>query len=280
MALPVLDLQEFLTDPFGSLDRVRSQSWLADFGFVTGVVTHEEVRHLLTDDRLEANFSDFLTNFGVTSGAFFEWMSRSPLNYDGAEHTRWRALMSRTFTPRRVEQVRPFLKTAAHELIDGFATSGACEFMAAFADAYPSLGLCELIGVPKNDRDRFRGWANMIGYGFNPIELVSHITEVDAALTQLLAYAGELAERRRADPRDDLVTRIAQASFEEGYTAGDTAASIAGLVFAGHETTKNQLGWTIAVLADHPTVWDAVADGSLARILRTLPGLPALWIPV
>jgi hypothetical protein len=264
MAIPQLDMQDFLADPFGSLERVRSQSWLADFGIVTGVLTHQDARQLLTDDRLHANFADFLGSFGITSGPFFEWMALSPLNHDGPEHLRWRALMSRAFTPRRVEFVRPFLQTAAQELIDGFASTGQCEFMETFADVYPSLGMCELIGVPKEDRDRFRGWANTIGFGFNPVDLVTHIGEVDDALTQLLAYTGDLAERRRVDPHDDLVTRIAQVSFEEGYTAKDAASYIAGLVFAGHETTKNQLGLMIAVLAELPKVWDAVADGSLA----------------
>ena len=65
--------------------------------------------------------------------------------------------------------------------------------MAEFADAYPSLGLCELIGVPAEDRDRFRGWANTIGLGFSPFDLATRIADVDAALTPLLDYTGELA---------------------------------------------------------------------------------------
>jgi hypothetical protein len=190
-------------------------------------------------------------------------MALSPLNRDGADHVRWRSLVSRTFTPRRVEQIRPFLVTAAHELIDAFAARGRCEFVHEFADAYPSLGLCELIGVPKEDRDGFRGWANTIGLGFNPVVLASRIGEVDAALVALLEYTGALAEKRRADPRDDLVTRIAQAAHEDGWSIDETRGAIAGLVFAGHETTKNQLGWMVAVLADHADVWDGVAAGEI-----------------
>jgi cytochrome P450 len=256
-------LTEFLDDPFGSLARARSAGGLTDFGLALGIVAYDDVRALLTDStRLRADFSGFLRTLGITSGAFYDWMAISPLNKDGAEHLRWRALMSRTFTPRRVEQLRPFLTRAAHELIDGFATRGECEFMAEFADAYPSLGLCELIGVPVADRDRFRGWANTIGLGFSPVELVERIGEVDTALTALVDYTGELAEARRKDPRDDLVTRIAQAAHEDGWSTDEVRGFIAGLVFAGHETTKNQLGWTVAVLADRPDVWDAVASGA------------------
>jgi cytochrome P450 len=259
MARAYIDMPEFLADPFGSLERARSAGWLADFGITLGVVRYDEVRTLLTDARLHANFTDFLRSFGITSGPFYEWMAISPLNKDGAEHLRWRALMSRAFTPRSVERIRPFLRQAAHDLIDAFAVRGRCEFVEEFADGYPSLGLCELIGVPAEDRDRFRGWANTIGIGFSPLELAARIGEVDEALSRLLEYTGSLADARRVEPRDDLVTRIAQAASEDGWSTDEVRGFIAGLVFAGHETTKNQLGWMVAALSEHPDVWDTVA---------------------
>jgi len=272
MTRPSMPLDEFLADPFGALKRARDAGPLADFSGgatgdapnVVGVVSHAGVRELLADGRLHENFPDFLRTFGVTSGVFYDWMAISPLNRDGEDHRRWRALMTRTFTPRRLERIRPFLGEAARTLVAGFLPRGRCEFMAEFADQFPSLGLCELIGVPKEDRDRFRGWANTIGLGFSPLVLAECIGEVDAALTQLLAYTGELAARRRTDPRDDLVSRIAAAADEEGgWTEYEVQSFIAGLVFAGHETTKNQLGWMVAVLAERPDVWDAVAAGAL-----------------
>ncbi len=259
-----LDLAEFTADPFGTLRRVRDAGGVIDLELGgVGLMRYEQVRALMADGRLRANFPDFLRAFGVTSGPFYDWMAISPLNRDGADHQRWRALMARTFTPRSVERLRPFLRAAAHELIDGFAARGRCEFMAEFADAYPSLGLCELIGVPAEDRDRFRGWANTIGLGFSPL-VAMHITRVDEALTQLLAYTGELAAARRAEPRDDLVSRIAQAAREDGWSDFEAQGWIAGLVFAGHETTKNQLGWMVQVLSAEPETWDAVAAGRTA----------------
>ncbi|MEO6025902.1 MAG: cytochrome P450, partial [Candidatus Binatia bacterium] len=129
-------------------------------------------------------------------------------------------------------------------------------------DPYPSLGLCELIGVPTEDRTRFRGWANTIGLGFSPL-VSMHIAAVDDALTQLLAYTGALAETRRAAPSDDLVSRIAQAAREDDWSDFEIQGFIAGLVFAGHETTKNQLGWMVQVLSEHPTLW---SDAATERI--------------
>jgi cytochrome P450 len=254
-----MDTAQFLADPFGTLQRARAAGGVVDLELGgVGVVHYDQVRSLLADGRLRANFVDFLRRFGVTSGPFYEWMAISPLNHDGAEHQRWRTLMSKTFTPRSVERLRPFLRAAAHELIDAFAAAGGCEFMDAFADPYPSLGLCELIGVPAEDRARFRGWANTIGLGFSPL-VAMHIAAVDEALTQLLAYTAALAEVRRADPRDDLVSRIARAAREDGWSDFQSEGFIAGLVFAGHETTKNQLGWMVRALSEHPAVWEAVA---------------------
>ena len=264
MSRPTVHLPDLAIDPWATLKRAREGGWLADAGpDAVAVLTHERVRELLVDPRLRANFPDFLAGFGVSSGPFYEWMALSPLNRDGAEHQRWRALMSRTFTPRSVERLRPFLCAAAHELIDGFATRGHCEFVAEFADAYPSLGLCELIGVPSEDRDRFRAWANAIGLGFNPMVMAERIGEIDAALLELLDYTRALAARRRVEPRDDLVTRIAQAGDDAGWSDDQIHGAIAGLVFAGHETTKHQLGWTVAVLSEHPEIWDGVASGAL-----------------
>ena len=264
MARAHLDLGSMLADPLGELKRARQIGWLGEGDFAVGVLTHERVRELLTDGRMKAGFVDFMRTFGVTSGPFFEWMSISPLNRDGADHVRWRQLMSKIFTPRSVERLRPFLQATAHELIDTFAPRGHAEFVAEFADVYPSLGLSELIGVPIEDRERFRAWANTIGLGFSPVSMAARIGDIDAALTRLLEYTGELATKRRADPRDDLVTRIAKAADEEGgWTDFEVRGFIAGLVFAGHETTKNQLGWMVALLAERPDVWDAVASATL-----------------
>jgi cytochrome P450 len=246
------------------LGRARAEGAVVDFepGGVA-VVSREGVRTLLADSRLRTNFAEFLRSVGVSNGPFYEWIVSSPLNRDGADHLRWRAFMSRTFTPRNVERLRPFLRRAAHDLIDAFADRGRCEFVADFADPYPSLGLCELIGVPAEDRDRFRGWANSIALGFS-FFVAADIDKVDAALVQLLDYAAGLAAARRLEPRDDLVTRIAQAAGQGGWSDEEVTGFIAGLTFAGHETTKNQLGSSIAALAGRADLWDAVAAGSVS----------------
>src|SRR5260221_4229448 len=167
--------------------------------------------------------------------------------------------MVRTFTPRSVERLRPFLRAEAERLIDGFASRGSAEFVQDFARKLPSLGLCELIGVPAEDREQFGSWADTIGLGFNVMLLQSRIGDVDQALVRLLEYSKALVERRRGEPRDDLVSRLALGAEADGVDPDVIHGSVAGLVFAGHETTRNQLGWMVPWLSEVATDSDRVA---------------------
>ena len=256
MTEPTLNFSDLLTNPDDTLARAREDGPVAMSELGPVVVRHQAVRDTLQDARLRPSFSRFLQQLGVTSGAFYDWMSRSPLDMEGDEHRRWRRLMARTFTPQNVERLRPFLRTETHRLIDAFAARGHCEFVEEFARQLPSLGLCELIGVPVRDRARFGSWADTIGLGFNVALVGLRIADIDAAITALLAYAEELIDLRRTAPEDDLVTRLAHAAKEEGVSEAVVRGSVAGLVFAGHETTKNQLGWMIVLLAGVPALWN------------------------
>jgi len=261
MTRPSIALAELLASPDAALAAAREAGPVADTEIGPMIVGHAAVRAAGQSEALRPSFSRVLSQFGVSSGPFFEWMSMSPLDMDGEQHRVWRALMARTFTPRSVERLRPFLREEAARLVEAMLPLGRCDFIQAFARKLPAAGLCELIGVPLVDRERFAGWADTIGLGFNVVVLPTRIADIDAALVQLLAYADELVVARRAEPRDDLVTRIAQAVDEEGGLAEPMVrGSIAGLVFAGHETTKNQLGWMVAVLASEaPQEWERVA---------------------
>jgi cytochrome P450 len=260
MPKSIIPIANLLADPDQAYAKARAKNVVAETEIGTMVLGHEAVRAVGQSDKLRPAFSQVLAQFGVSSGPFFEWISRSPLDMDGDKHRAWRQLMAKTFTPRSVERLRPFLRAEAERLSAELLELGSCDFIAEFARKLPASGLCELIGVPSQDRERFTGWADTIGLGFNITQLPLKITEIDAALVQLLAYSAELVAARRSDPRDDLVTRIAQAAGEDSeFDEDEIVGSVAGLVFAGHETTKNQLGWMIAVLSEVPAEWDRVA---------------------
>jgi cytochrome P450 len=261
MARTTFSLADLLAHPDQTLAAAREAGVMVDTEIGPVVVRHGAVRELGQSEAMRPSFSRLLERFGVTSGPFYDWMKASPLDMDGEQHRVWRQLMARTFTPRSVEKLRPFLQQEAARLVEAMLPLGHCDFVQAYARKLPAAGLCELIGVPVQDRERFAGWADTVGLGFNVIMLPQRIAEIDAALTQLLSYADELIAARRAVPRDDLVTRIAQAVDEEdGMPEATIRGSVAGLVFAGHETTKNQLGWMVTVLAaEAPDEWERVA---------------------
>jgi cytochrome P450 len=261
MSKSIIPIASLLADPDAALKAARLKGAVAETEVGTMIVRHDAVRTVGQSDKLKPGFTQVLATFGVTSGPFFDWISISPLDMDGEKHRAWRQLMQRTFTPRSVERLRPSLRSESERLSEQLLALGLCDFIAEFARKLPSFGLCELIGVPREDRERFMGWADTIGFGFNVTLLPTKIGEIDAALSQLLAYAAELVAARRKEPRDDLVTRIAQAADEEsGFDEDEIVGSVAGLVFAGHETTKNQLGWMIAVLSEVPAEWERVAS--------------------
>lgn len=253
-------IAELVANPDQTLKAARESGVAIETELGPMLVRHAAVRALGQSDKARPAFTRVLMQLGITSGPFFEFMKISPLDMEGDDHRVWRQLMTRTFTPRSVEKLRPFVREEATRLVDAMLPLGRCDFIDAFARKLPAAGLCELIGVPVADRERFSGWADTIGFGFNIVLLPTKIGDVDAALVQLLSYADELIAARRSAPKDDLVTRIAQAVDEEaGLDEEVIRASIAGLVFAGHETTKNQLGWMIAALSEAPQEWDRVA---------------------
>jgi cytochrome P450 len=278
-----LDLNAFLADPMGTLALARDGDGVVrSDGGPTMVVGHDAVRSLLGDPRLEVNFVEMLELLGVDRGPFHDWMAYSPLNNEGDDHRRWRTFMNRSFTPSRVRQVQPFLAAEADRLVDALGRKGEVELMADFADILPALGLCELIGVPADDREFFASLAHTIGLGFRPMQLVDHLAEVDDAVARLLDYTAGLLDLRRADPRDDLVSHIATTGDEAGYGRDECAGFLAGLVFAGNDTTRNQIGWMVTDLVDRPDLWDAIGAGELAvdvaveELLRHRSAAPAV----
>ncbi|MBX3287365.1 MAG: cytochrome P450, partial [Actinobacteria bacterium] len=138
------------------------------------------------------------------------------------------------------------------------------------------------IGVPAEDREHFAALAHTIGLGFRPMQLLGRVAEVDDAVSGMLAYTGALLDRRRVDPVDDLVSHIATTGDDAGYSREECAGFLAGLVFAGNDTTRNQIGWMVTDLVDRPELWDAIGsgavavDGAVEELLRHRSAAPAV----
>ncbi|MGQ0719835.1 MAG: cytochrome P450 [Pseudonocardiales bacterium] len=250
------------------------------------VLRYQECLMLLRDHRLRHGSLDALAAYGVTAGLFADFLRASLLNVEGQPHQRRRRLISKAFTQRSVDGLRPFMRAKVHELIDGFTGSGtgtgSCEFMTAFADPYPAWVIAELLGIPAECFDAFLGWANDIGLGFSPAAGAQR-DRIDAAVAGLYACCDELTARRRLDPGDDLISALITAE-EDGQrlTADELRHLVSGLVFAGQDTTRNQLGLAMTTFTRHPEQWrllaarPELAGTAVEELMRVNPAVPAV----
>ena len=257
-------------------------SWWARTPIGLAVLRYQECVTLLRDRRLRNGTRDLVTAYGVTSGAFAQWLQTMLLSTEGQPHQRQRRLVSSAFTQLSVDRLRPFMRAKTNELIDGFAGNGSCEFMTAFADLYPAWVIAELLGIPAEGFNAFFGWATDMGLGFS-LAAAAEQARIDAAVTGLDACCDELTAQRRANPGDDLISALIAAEADgQRLIADELRSLVIALVFAGQDTTRNQLGLAITTFADHLDQWQLLAQrpelGSTAveELMRVNPTVPAV----
>jgi cytochrome P450 len=172
------------------------------------------------------------------------------LNKDGADHRRLRRLVTKAFTPRMVDQLRPRIQEIADGLIDAVESRGEMDLVDEFAFPLPITVIAELLGIPVADRDRFRRWTNAI---ITPALTPEDLALFGEAADEFVTYLRELFERRRSTPGADLISAFLQ--VEEG---GDTLSEeelfsmVVLLIIAGHETTVSLIGNAVLALLQHP----------------------------
>ena len=153
---------------------------------------------------------------------------------DPPEHQPLRALIGAAFLRRRVVPMEDAMQRLVDDLIDAFIERGECDLARDFAWPFPATVICELLGVPHEDREKFRTWA---------YELTVAGESSLGAARSIYEYFGRLLELRRSEPRDDLVSALLEARVEErALTQLQLLGTCFQLVVAGHETTTNLLG--------------------------------------
>jgi cytochrome P450 len=184
----------------------------------------------------------------------------SLLGLEGEDHTRIRRLVSRSFTPRAADAQRPIMRELVNELVAGFAAGGHCEFMTDFSDRYPVQVIAHLMGVAREDWPLFARWGDSLTHLLS-LELFQYRAEVEQAQAEMGQYLTDLVADRRANPRDDLVSElIAARDGSDRLNDEELMSLLGGLLFAGYDTTRNQLGLAMAIFADRPDQWKLLAD--------------------
>lgn len=281
--LPLLDVLGPAFDPAGQDVRAARDAFgCARTPVGVAVLSYRLVAELVADRRLVSVGVRGLAARGVSEGPVVEWVRSMLLNTEGADHTRRRTLVGRAFTPRAIEARRPAMRRTAEGLIDGFVEAGRVEFMAAFANPYPAVVICDLLGVPAGQHERFQGWVGDLGLVFSP-SVAAELPRVEAALAGLRAAVEELIAQRRAEPGPDLTSALIAAEADgERLSADELRAMIVGMLFAGQDTTRNQLGRLVELLADRPDQWvllarrPDLAPAVVAEGMRLVPSVPAV----
>jgi cytochrome P450 len=194
-----------------------------------------------------------------------ERVSQSLLTRDGEDHRRLRRLVSKAFTPRMVERLRPRIEQVANELLDATEGRGSMDLVDDYAFPLPIIVIAELLGIPAEDRDRFRTWSNT----FVLPALTPELQEQARIHTEeFIRYLDDLFAARRAEPTDDLVSALVQAEEAGDRLSENELYSMAVLlIVAGHETTVSLITNSVLALLTHPE--------SLAEVRSDPARLPA-----
>jgi cytochrome P450 len=266
--------------PYYSLMREEARVYRTSFGpyCVNG---YAESQAVLRDPRLgrgvgiEDSSMDIFGNTGSRRGEFFDAGQHNMLMADPPDHTRLRRLVSRSFTTRQVDRLRPAIHELVDTLLDDLARRGEVEFMSEFALPLPMAVIGELVGVPAEDRAGLQPKVRAAARGIEPVLTEEEIGVALDAMVELGTYFEAFLAERRREPRDDLMSALAEASEDNDQLTDEEILSTAILLFsAGFETTTNLLGNGLLALLTHPEQladWRAhpeIAPSAVEELLR------------
>jgi nocardicin N-oxygenase len=210
------------------------------------VARHEDVRTALSDRRFSR---EALFRPGAARAQVVEPDPNSMLTMDPPRHTRLRRLANRAFTPQRVDRLRPYIETAAAELLDAMeAGPPQADLAEVYARPLALRVICRTLGVPFEDYDRFGAWSDRF------MSLTKYPPEeINQANEDMRAYFGRLIGMRREEPGDDLISALVRIHDEEGEpTEKEIVGLGALLLLAGHDTTVTVLCGGTATLLGNP----------------------------
>jgi len=182
-------------------------------------------------------------------------LSDTLMTFDPPKHTRHRALMGKLFTPNRLKENEEFMETLADDLIGELLDCGEVEFCHAYTKPFTLLVIADLLGVPREDHETFRGWLG--GRAGNVGDPKGRLAG-DRVFANLHPYFSRYIEERRASPRDDVMSRLASVRFPDGDLPEimDVVRLATILFAAGQETTARLLAAGMRVLAEQPVLAD------------------------
>ena len=252
-------------DPYPLYARMREQPVVHGPGLLA-VTRHSDIHALLRDPRISSDPRKAAGRTAIWTDEIPEGkeIGAPPFIFlDPPDHTRIRSLIVKEFRPRVIARLRPRIIEVIDELLEAAGARSELDFVAEFAMPLPITIICDLLGVPHEDVPRFQTWTRKIAHALDPGPTMTDEERVEgaAAVGDLFNYCRELADSRRAEPRDDYLSALVSAE-EEGETLDehDLLTSIGLLLVAGHETSVNLIANAMLALLRHPDQMQMLKD--------------------
>ena len=262
----ILVTPEVLSCPYDFYRRVREEAPVhqTPLGFWL-VSRYDDVMSVVRDS--ERFSSNFFTSFAGGEAPSAEMMAimadgfppaNTLLTNDPPSHTHFRALVNKAFTPRRVAQLEGEIRGVANELIDAFEGDGSVELVSQFAVGLPLTIIADALGVDRADMADFKRWSDSAVAPLSGLLDAEQMLECARSRVEMQQYMAAIAELRRNEPHDDLLSDLVHAVFDGGERVGESLTVpellnvIEQLLVAGNETTTKLLAAGMLELIEHP----------------------------
>ena len=246
--------------------QAREQHWYATTNFGIAILRYEDSNALLKDKRLYQGTRRWPSHFGIDDGLLANWWPDIMLSIEGEDHLRLRKLSGPAFSPKVLEPLIPTFAELAHELIDGFCERGTAEFMSEFAEAYSARVITGLLGIDKSQWREIADLATELGYVFS-VTIKDDLEVIEHGLSGLLEISKALIESRQGTDGDDFVGALIRANSDgKKITHHELLMLVSFIIFAGFDTTRNQIGLGLQTFSKHMDQWRNLGENpDLAR---------------
>ncbi|WP_115577081.1 cytochrome P450 [Xanthomonas campestris] len=257
---PLCPSAELQADPYAVFARFRPLTPLLqrEDGLYVAIRA-QDVQQLFTDPRTRQMETEIATARGVTNGPLFAFLKHTMVLSNGPAHRQRRLPLVQAFSSHVVQDVRPFARAVAGQLIQAQYGAGGMNVIGDFANWLPARVICHILGLPEADIPDFTRCVYSLSRAFNSTFTPDEVPELQQAAGELTGYVQGLIADRRRQPRGDFITSYIAASDASGeLSQTEVFAQLMSILLAGSDTTRSALAIQTSLLLQHPAQWQAV----------------------
>lgn len=240
----------------------------------------KDIERLATDPRTRQAETEFVVSRGVTEGPLFDFAKYTMVLSNGTDHRRRRAPLARAFAVKLIEELRSRIRAIAEELIDDCLIRGEMSLVSDFCSVLPARVIARILGLPEEDIPEFTRHVYNLARIFTPAFSSEVVPETQLSAFQLMKYAEDLLDARRAHPKNDFLTSYLEVlGGPDGLSQVEALTQLVTVIIGGSDTTRTALAIQLSLLLQHQQQWQAVCDdaayipGAVLESLRYEPSV-------